>query len=443
MVKANQYSQLLDMIESVESYTLQTYHDTLCLTERLKDCEAESPNKPPFALNYLEYYNCSEPVTSWIIRHLFAYTFKGKHPFFESFVKRFLQDIGFNLDWIDTPIINKDHEYKSIDILIRDKRYAIIIENKLKGAEFQRNQLARYIAIMRCEGYSDNQIFVVVLPNDDKSTDDINESVWNLPPDWQSTSQTRRCRVDSCSCWCDYDDFIPKRHCEKCEPLRDAFEGRTLFIHKDLSDWLYDSIVHNTLGVPDEELRKQYVLVSAALQFVDYLNSIYETRENDKFKMDIQKFLSEQLKLNDIDIVDQFSIIENKQDDVKELSTQLDALYRRKVKEFISERGKRYNVHIVLEENQDYYFHCEFVVDGKVVILSVNYKERNCCQIKTKSRRRLPDCIVNDFEIAEELNDAYNNRSDCICKYDEYLQCLLRFDRVLARLLEIKDSYSE
>ena len=83
-----------------------------------------------------------------------------------------------------------------------------------------------------------------------------------------------------------------------------------------------------------------------------------------------------------------------------------------------------------------------FVVNGKVVILSVNYEEGYYCQIETKSRRRLPDCIVNDFEIAEELNDAYN-RSDCIWKYDEYLQCLLRFDRVLARLLEIKDSYSE
>ena len=36
------------------------------------------------------------------------------------------------MDWIDTPVIDKDHEYKGIDILIRDKHYAIIIENKLK-----------------------------------------------------------------------------------------------------------------------------------------------------------------------------------------------------------------------------------------------------------------------------------------------------------------------
>lgn len=58
------------MVGSVETYTLRTYHDDLCLTEKLQECESNSPNKPPFAINYLQYYNSHEPVTSWIIRHL-------------------------------------------------------------------------------------------------------------------------------------------------------------------------------------------------------------------------------------------------------------------------------------------------------------------------------------------------------------------------------------
>ncbi len=312
MTSSNDIRNIWDLVDSVESYTLQTYQENLCLAENLQICEKMSPNKPPFAINYLEYYDSCERLTSWIIRHIFAYTFNDKHPFFESFAKSFLQKIGFHIEWIESPIIDKDHEYKGIDILVRDKQYALIIENKLKGADFQLNQLARYVATMRNEGYSDNQIFIVILPKYDISNDDLWVSVWKLPQDWQSTNQSRKCRIDSHTCWCDNEDFRPKKHCIKCESLRENFEKRTLFIHKDLSVWLYECIVNNTLSIPDSELRKQYVLTSAALQFVDFLNYIYQTRENDKFKMDIQKFLSEQLKLNDIDIIEQLSLVEDK-----------------------------------------------------------------------------------------------------------------------------------
>ena len=178
-----------NLVHSVESHTQQVYQEALELTDGLKECMENSPNKPPFSINYLEYYNSYEPVTSWIIRHFFAYKYNGHHPFFESFAKTFLQGIGFRLDWINEPIIDKDHEYKSIDILVRDKQYAVIIENKLKGAEFQLNQLARYITTMRDEGYSNEQIFVVILPKDDINNEDLYESVWKLPKDWQSTTQ--------------------------------------------------------------------------------------------------------------------------------------------------------------------------------------------------------------------------------------------------------------
>ena len=161
MTKDKDIKYVWDMVLDVEAQTLQAYQDTLSMSQLLKDYKESSPYKPPFAINYLKYYNCQEPVTSWIIRHIFAYTFEGNHPFLISFVKTFLQESGFQIDWIEDPIIDKNHEYKGIDILIRDRKYAIIIENKLKGAKFQLNQLARYIAKMRKEGYSNEEIFVV------------------------------------------------------------------------------------------------------------------------------------------------------------------------------------------------------------------------------------------------------------------------------------------
>jgi len=436
MTKANDIKRIWNLLSSMEVLYTETLLDDLRLSEELKDCEEKSPNKPPFAINYLEYYDSQEPVTSWIIRHIFAYTYNGHHLFFESFAKTFLQKAGFNMDWIDTPVIDKDHEYKGIDILIRDKHYAIIIENKLKGAQFQLNQLARYIATMRKEGYSDDQIFVVVLPKYDVNNDDLSDSVWQLPKDWQCTNSSRKCRVDSCTCWCDNEDYKRKAHCEKCESLKETFRKRTLFIHKELSEWLYNCIENNTVCMPEEELRKQYVLKSAVLQFVDFLNYLYKTRENNKYKMDINKFLSEQLKLNNLDIKEQLSMVEDTQKDVNELVEQLDSLYWSKIKEYITYIGNKHKVHLVYDDNDGRYFHCELEYESTRFWVVLGYDKKDFCQIESKTRSNLPNYIKNDLEIAEELNDK-ENTNRIIWKYDSYKESLLRFERVLERLIDI------
>lgn len=431
--------RILNLVNSVELHTQQVYQEALALSDGLKECMENSPNKPPFSINYLEYYNSYEPVTSWIVRHIFAYQYNGCHPFFESFAKTFLQRIGFCMDWIDAPIIDKDHEYKSIDILVRDKQYAVIIENKLKGAEFQLNQLARYIATMRNEGYSDEQIFVVVLPKDNIDNDDLHDSVWKLPQDWQSTTASRKCRINDHTCWCDNLDYQQRVHCAKCESLKKLYENRTIFIHKELSGWLYDCISNNTVGLSDEEYAKQYVLKSAALQFVDFLNSLYKTRENDKYKMDIQKFLSEQLNLDNHSTIEQLSLVENKIDDTLKLSEELNQLFKKRVRTFISEIGSKYQVHIECDEKNPYdYYHCELAICKKKFDVRLSYdKDGFFCSMETIGRAKIPDFIKNNFDISEELNDP-NNNTECIWRYDTYKESLLRFDRVLGLLLDIQ-----
>lgn len=426
-----------NLVHSVESHTQQVYQEALELTDGLKECMENSPNKPPFSINYLEYYNSYEPVTSWIIRHFFAYKYNGHHPFFESFAKTFLQGIGFRLDWINEPIIDKDHEYKSIDILVRDKQYAVIIENKLKGAEFQLNQLARYITTMRDEGYSNEQIFVVILPKDDINNEDLYESVWKLPKDWQSTTSTRKCRVNDHTCWCDYDGYTPKAHCRKCQSLMLLYENRTLFVHKELSEWLYDCVANNGVGLQETERTKQYVLQSAALQFVDFLNSLYKTRENDKYKMDMQKFLSEQLKLKDLDIPEQLSVLADKMNDVQKLYDEIEFMYRAKMEEYPIELGRKHKIHINYKEEDKNYFYCELTIGDKLLKLSVDFDDDGTfCQLEMVKRGRLPEVVKNDYEISEEL-DTWEDNSN-IWKYDTYEESVLRFGRVLDRLFEIQ-----
>lgn len=441
MIKEKDIKYIWNMVLGVEVQTLQTYKDILSMSQILRDYKESSPYKPPFAINYLEYYDCQERVTSWIIRHIFAYSFDGWHPFLVSFVKTFLQETGFQVEWIETPIIDTDHEYKGMDILIRDKKYAIIIENKLKGAQFQLNQLARYIALMRQEGYPDEQIFVVIFPKENISNDKIKDSVWKLPPDWQSTSLSRKCRVDSYTCRCDYEDYQKTEICGKCESLRDIFEGRVVFVHSELSKWLYHCIVKETTIISKEELIKQYVLTSAVLQFVDFLNYLYKTRESDKYKMSILKFISEQLQLEQLDIVSQLSVVEDKKKNAENLVSQLNELYWEKIYEYIVNIRKKYHDHIPrFKCKNDKYLTCELNFNGILIKIAVDYDEdekKDYCEISTEQEGGIPVAIKNDFDVSEELNDV-GNRNDCIWRYDSYKESLLRFDRILGRLLELK-----
>lgn len=448
MKKANNISDIWKLTSDLESYILQPYRDALNLSQKLQDCKDNSSHKPPFEINYLQYFNCQETDTSWIIRHIFAYKYKYKdkevHPFLVSFVETFLQGKGFKKEWIDKPIIDKDHEYKDIDISIRDKKYAIIIENKLKGAQFQLNQLARYIAKMREEGYKDEQIFVVILQKENNKQ--INKSVWKLPKDWKSPSKDRNCRVDDYTCKCDCEDYKQMEGCEECQHLWDIFKSRVIIIHSELSEWLYECVVNKTAVIPEEELHNQYVLTSAILQFVDFLNYLYKTRESDQFKMDIQNFLSNKLKLNGLSIEKQLLRVEDKIKDAQDLVDWLNDLRKSKIIEYITDLGNKYphleNIYPQLKFDKGIYFHYELDFDNIQVTVRVgndNDGKGDFCQIESGNKRGIPIDIRNNSVISKELNDE-RNRDFYIWKYDSYKNSCSRFIKVLDEILKLKNN---
>jgi hypothetical protein len=438
-IEEDQIRNILKLTSTIESYTSHKYQDVLVLAGKLRECEDKSPDKPPFALNYLERYNINEPETSWIIRHIFSYTFDNRHPFFDSFATKFLKRIGFNPGWIEKPIIDKDHEYRRIDILVQEKqKYAVIIENKLKGAVFQPNQLARYIAIMREEGYADEQIFVIILPQ--SANVDLPESVWNLP-------ENSECRDNDNMFRCDKEDFKPKPHCKKCDRLKERFKDRTLLIHKELSEWLYDSVEKNEINIPKEEFDKQYILRSAVLQFVDFLNSIYQTRINNKYKMEIQKNLKEELGLNGKSRLDQLSVVETKKQEVEELEQQLEELeqqlndlQRAITKEYLDVISQETTQDHIKEgdgKEKNFYYNITF---GKKVLEVAFFPyiyidgKRHACHIACE--KTLPKFVQND--LSKELSREF---SIGIEEYDtSYVEALERFDRISKRLLEIQES---
>lgn len=250
--------------------------------------------RPLYDMNVIDFFNPKEPITSKIIEMIFNYYNESEFIVLKSFCKTFLNPLGFDVRDISEPIIISEKQ-GHIDVRISEsEKYAIIIENKLKGAEFQRNQLARYIQILRNEGFEDEQIYVIILPRYKKIN--INKSVWRLPPDVaKTTNYNRHCGTyDDKLCWCDIfsREYTPKeiKYCSSCRLLEESFAARTKILHIDFYEWL--------LGVENLIPKREINVRSAIVQFADYLNGLYNNRINQKLDMKIVDFLRDKLEVD-------------------------------------------------------------------------------------------------------------------------------------------------
>ena len=155
--------------------------------------------------------------------------------------------------------------------------------------------------------------------------------------------------------------------------------------------------------------------------------------------MDIQNFLNEQLNLDNHSTIEQLSLVENKIDGTQKLLEELDQLFKKRARTFISEIGSKYQVHIKCDEKNPYdFYHCELAICKKEFdVILAHDKDGFFCSMETIGRAKIPDFIKNNFDISEELNDP-NNKTECIWRYDTYKESLLRFDRVLGLLLDIQ-----
>lgn len=299
----------------------------LRLSAQLHQVKEKSIYKPPYTVNLFEYYNSSEPITSWTIAEIMKYT-NGTNPILvKSFAERFLSDAGFDSSLIKAPVITAETGH--IDVLIKEKSYAIIIENKLKGADYQRNQLARYIKSLQEAGYKDEQIYIVLLPrwcaSEIEYVSHLRPSIWCLPSDYKSNNGERRCRHwDDKQCWCDDNKYVlnPEEleHCKKCiKKYRDAFEPRTVIIHKELADWFLNDCMNQ---IPECE----FILKSMIVQFADFLNMLYNNRDNKKLIEEMEEYLREQLLNTNDSAIDNWRKVNQKIQEIDNLKKEMENL---------------------------------------------------------------------------------------------------------------------
>lgn len=314
-------NQVLDLISKYENELQKWIKDNFSLSKKVNEIIENSDYKPNYQINIIDTIGIVETQTSTLISLILKYNNHNGNILCRSFIEKFLVPIGFDTNSYQTPIITAETD--RIDVCIQEKnQYAIIIENKLKGADFQRNQIARYIGKMRNAGYNDDKIFIVILPEhiaDEHFFDCINKSVWRLPPDWKSPNQERLCKYhDTISCKCDFN--ISCDSCNNCEKdLRNKFYQRTIILDVKFVEWLENDCL---ALVPDKEI----VLRSAIIQFADFIKGILNNRLNNKLIMAIVDFLKKGIIDPNASVTEQWNAIMKKIEDVKELQNGIESL---------------------------------------------------------------------------------------------------------------------
>lgn len=297
--------------------TLFEYLDTI------RKMRVEAGIDKHYATNILDILNPTEPLVSKILCSFLSFTQNGKFCLWRSFTENFLSRCGFKNKWINKPIFSS--EENRIDILVKEQSYAVIVENKIHDAIFQRNQLARYINVTKSLTNEDN-VFIVLLPKESYNgyIDGIPDSVWRLPCDWKVSNNERKCalRGDSTRCACDIEnlseDKQKKFKCKECLNFKEYYINQT----KVLDNTFFDRL--------DQELEKNAsadtIIQSTMLLFSDYIKGIRHLRNKDKFIMAITDYLRNKLISKDDSDADNFKNISEMIESVTDLKIGLERL---------------------------------------------------------------------------------------------------------------------
>lgn len=331
----NAIVSIIELSDSIFKLKEIAIRQLLAIAKKCGELKGKPENTPLYQLNLLDIVPTDEPHTSKFLSAIFNYTENGRHILLESFIDRFLSLAGLAKSRIVKPVITAEKLH--IDVLVLDDDYAIIIENKLMNAGFQRNQLGRYIESIHNSGYGYENIFVVLLPQyfHPDQTPCLRPSVWKCPPDGISVSNaSRHCsHVDQYQCWCDDKNrtlnSVETLYCSKCKDFRTSFSERTIVIHSQLSDWLFeiDHIIDS----------KQTILRSAIHQFADFTRGLFDIRINNNLLMDIQKLIKETIIPADSSTINQWDILNEKSKELNEIQSALSSMKLQLSKDLIDE----------------------------------------------------------------------------------------------------------
>lgn len=284
----------------------------LTFAQNLSDFKDRSLSRPVQGGNLLEFAHFSEPQISWAISEIFKYSANKSYPILQFFIDRYFA--RYNLK-AECPSIMT--EYSNIDICIIDNSYILIFENKIKGAQFQHNQMGRYIHWAETYHPGKTVLTVILSLNGFEG----NTSTWRFPQKGFTS-----CNINNTECKCDYPQkYTREADCNHCIIYG---KDRLVILQEDFTQWVIDA----TSIVPPAEHR----LYSMMVQLYDYMNILFGNDNHSKqFNLEIRRFIMENVfqGKNGIDCLPELS---EKIVQTKDLLNSLEDCYKSACESFIT-----------------------------------------------------------------------------------------------------------
>jgi hypothetical protein len=273
----------LEFGKSLAKKKHQNFDELLEFLKKFKSIYDREMLKLPYHINLIDELHAKENAHSRILEKLLKQkTHDGKFEILEGFIE-YLKTKGgdsFNKICVENPQITQ--EIERIDLWIRDKSYAIIIENKVHRAGDQSEQLARYIEKTKETGYKEEQMYVIYLP-----------PTHDKDPDEQT--------------WGEYKKKFEDRY------LKISFKD-------DILPWLKDLVLPNT------KIKDNY-LSSALEQYIDHLEGIFSLRTiNNQMNMELQEFIKQELGLQENNLEEAIATLSEKETELNNAINQIQQL---------------------------------------------------------------------------------------------------------------------
>ena len=226
--------------------------------------------------NIITELHANENAHSRILRMFLQYDDgKKEYPILRKFleipkVKKIFGNKGFK-----NPVFSNEQE--RIDVLIEELgSFAVIVENKIKGATDQKRQLERYIESVIGHNISDDNIYAIYLTDNGEKT--VGEcSLTDKAKNYLGYNDE-----------CDMGRFVPMNY------------------RYDILPWLEKEVLPNCI-------EKEELLISALKQYIDYLKCMFGIIENEEQKILIMEKLKKEIGIsgNDLESVEKcFKTIE-------------------------------------------------------------------------------------------------------------------------------------
>jgi hypothetical protein len=372
----------------------KTFDEIMSLVEVYNEAQSELP----YHINLVDLLHANENAHSRILEKLLCYRNAEKQ---FTILNSFFQLCDFKLS-IDNPKISSGTQY--IDILIQDKNYAVIIENKIKyrwNIHDEPNQIANYIEKLQ-KTYSNDQIYVLYLPHDNASQTPQEES-------WQNKNGKS------------YKDDFKNRF------RVIAYREKILPLLKKMK-------------IEDKEIS----LCCALQQYIDHLETMFNLNSYSQIKTTIMNekmnaYIEANLKTKDVQLEKKLEAVQEKKKELQDVQNALSALERDYQANFFEEWNKRIVVDfgddmrmdegkkyagVVIPINDNIRFQAYLVCDGGIF-----------CQVENVAGNKIVPDEVKAI-LSSELQVWHDGQ---VVKETSYEEGYILLTNVIKILLELKD----